>query len=43
MKFGNQSRSSSLIVNVIFEIVDLDPKSKTWEELVSKLQCARFL
>ena len=27
MKFGNQSRSSSLIIN-IFEIWDLDPKLK---------------
>ena len=43
MKFGNQSRSSSLIINMIFKIVDLDPKSKTWPDLVSKLQCARFL
>ena len=43
MKFGNQSRSSWLIINMIFEIVDLDPKLKTWAYLVSKLQCARFL
>ena len=36
MKFGNQSRSSFLIINVIFEIAaDLDPKSKTWPDLVS--------
>ena len=26
MKFGTQSRSSLLILNMIFEIVDLDPK-----------------
>ena len=26
MKFGNQSRLSSLIINMIFEIADLDPK-----------------
>ena len=25
MKFGNQSKSSSLIINMIFEIADLDP------------------
>ena len=43
MKFGNQSRSSLLIINMIFEIADLDPKLKTWEDLVSKLQCAQFL
>ena len=41
MKFGNQSRSSSQIIN-IFEIADLDPKLETWADLVSKLQCARF-
>ena len=40
MKFGNQSRSSSLIINAIFEIADLDPKLKAWADLVSKLQCA---
>ena len=38
MKFGNQSRSSSLIINMIFEIADLDPKLNTWSDLVSKLQ-----
>ena len=43
MKLGNQSRSSSLIINMIFEIGDLDPKLKTWADLVSKLQYARFL
>ena len=43
MKFGNQSKSSSLIINMIFEIADLDPKLKTWTDLVTKLQCARFL
>ena len=42
MKFGTQSRSSSLIINMIFEIADLDPKLKTWADLVSKLQCAYF-
>ena len=33
MKFGNQSRSSSLIINMIFGIADLDPKLKTWADL----------
>ena len=37
MKFGNQSRSSSLIINMIFEIADRDPKLKTLADLVSKL------
>ena len=27
---------------MIFEIKDLDAKLKTWADLVSKLQCARF-
>ena len=31
MKFDTQSRSSSLIINMIFEIVDLDPKLNTWQ------------
>ena len=38
MKFGNQSRSSSLIINMIFEIADLNPKLKAWADLVSKSQ-----
>ena len=29
MKFGTQSRSRSLIINVTFEIENLDPKLKT--------------
>ena len=40
MKFDTQSRSSSLIINTIFEMVDLDPKLDSWADLVSKLQCA---
>ena len=28
-----------LIMNMIFEIADLDPKLKTWANLVSELQC----
>ena len=43
MKFGTQSRPSSLIINMIFEISNLDPKLKTWADLVSKLQCAPIL
>ena len=42
MKFSSQSRSSSLIINMIFEIEDLDPKLKIWANLISKLQCAQF-
>ena len=38
MKFHNQSSSSSLIINMIFEIADLDPKLKPGAD--SKLQCA---
>ena len=26
MKFSNQSKSSSLVISIIFEIADLDPK-----------------
>ena len=36
MKFGTQSRSSSLIINMISEIADLDSKLNTWADLVSK-------
>ena len=43
MKFGSQSRSSSLVINMIFEIADLDPKLKPWADLVSELQSERFL
>ena len=39
MKCGTQSRSNSLILNTIFKIADLDPKLKTWADLVWKLQC----
>ena len=42
-KFGNQSRSSLLFINMIFEIADLDAKLRTWAFLVSALQCTRFL
>ena len=42
MKFGNQSRSSSLIINMIFQIADLGPKIKTWANLVPKLKYARI-
>ena len=30
MKFGNQSRSSWLTINMIFEIANLDAKFKAW-------------
>ena len=43
MKIGSQSWSSSLIINMISEIADLDLELKTWANVVSKLQCARFL
>ena len=43
MKFGTLSRLSSLIINMIFEIADRDPKLNTWTDLVSKLQCALSL
>ena len=32
-----------LIINMVFEVADLDPKLKSWAYLVSKLQCAQFL
>ena len=38
MKFGTQSRSILVIMNMIFEIVDLDLKLNNWADLVSKLQ-----
>ena len=40
MKFAIQSRSSLLIINMIFETTDLDKKLNTWTDLASKLQCA---
>ena len=40
IKFDTQSMSSSLIVNMIFEIANLAPKSKTCADLVSKLRHA---
>ena len=43
MKLDTQRRSSSLIINIIFVIADLvDPKLKTWADLISKLKCAQF-
>ena len=32
MKFGTQSRSSLLIINMVFEIAGLDPKLNTWSQ-----------
>ena len=43
MKFGDQSRSSSLIINMIIEIEDLDPKLKTWADLVKIAMCPIFM
>ena len=43
MTFGTQGKQSSLIINMMFKIVDLDAKLKTLADLASKLQCARFL
>ena len=40
MEFGTQSRLSSLIIHMIFEIADLDPKLNTSADLIAKLQCA---
>ena len=42
MKFDNQIRSSLLIINMIFEIADLDPKLKTWANLVPKLKFSQI-
>ena len=33
MKSDDQGKSSSLILSIIFEIADLDPKLKAWVEL----------
>ena len=40
MKVTTQNRSSSLIIYMIFQTADLDPKLQTWADLVSKLQYA---
>ena len=40
MKCSTQSRSCLLIINMIFEIADGDPKLQTWADSVSKLQVA---
>ena len=40
LKFDTESKSSSLIINMIVEIGGFDPKLKTWADFVSKLQCA---
>ena len=42
MKFDTQSLLGLLIVNMTFEIVDLDLKLNTWADLVSKLQLPDF-
>ena len=44
IKFGIQSRSSWLIINVIFEIADLDSKLNTWADLALKIaMCLIFM
>ena len=44
MKFGTQGRSCLSIINVIFEIAELDPKLKNWVDLVSKIaMCPIFM
>ena len=43
MKFGNQSKSGLLIINMIFEFAEFNPKLKTLADLVSKLQCDQSL
>ena len=35
-KLGNQNRSSSLIINMIFEIADLDPKLIIYRQIWSQ-------
>ena len=42
-KFGTQNNLSTLIINMIFKIADLDPKLNTWADLVSKLLVANFI
>ena len=39
MKFGNQSKSNMLIMNIVFGIDDLDLKSYIRANLVSTLKC----
>ena len=44
MKFGTQSRSSLLIINMMFEIAYLHPELKTWTVLVKKIaMCPIFM
>ena len=42
MKLGTQSRSSLLIINMIFEIPYFDPKLETWTDLVSNYNVPDF-
>ena len=42
MKFGTQSRSSLLMIFMIFEIPYFDPKLKTWADLVSNCNVSDF-
>ena len=43
MKFSPQSRSNSLILNMIFEIADLDRKLKTWAVWSENCNVLQFL
>ena len=38
MKFSTQSRSSLLIINMIFEVADLDPKLKTLADCLKMVE-----
>ena len=38
MKSDDQGKSSSLILSIIFEIADLDPKLKAWVELKTAIR-----
>ena len=40
MKFGTQSRSRFLIINMIFEIAHLQPKLKTWSQHSEQIEHA---
>ena len=43
MKFGTQSRSSSLIINIMFEIADLELKLKTLADCLKIVEMSNGL
>ena len=43
MKFGTQSRSSSLIINIMFEIADLELKLKTLADCLKIIKMSNGL